>query len=159
MRRPLVQPTTIALFKEAFNQKTQPNVRKTPKGRTVSEQDSYMGSKQAEAKERAGQDKSKSLGQMYNTLDINSVISRPTCSLTGYSIMEEVFEMEQDGTLAPFVEGEPIGKRRPRGFWIVTRYWDDAHDPDPVTMTFRRKAMLELRAKNDADLKALKEAL
>lgn len=69
----------------------------------------------------------------------------PGSSLTGRSIMEEIAEMELDGTVRPFVEGEPIGACNN----------GQTTGPAPAlktrneVMEDRRKAMLSLRRRND----------
>jgi hypothetical protein len=75
----------------------------------------------------------------------------PGTSLTGYSINEEVAEMELLGTLRPFVEGEPIGCIRT----------DPPRVPPPSMLTRaeimegRRRQMLDARNRNDAVLESL----
>jgi hypothetical protein len=97
------------------------------------------------------------LAAMYDALWIEEVVSHPTCSLTGYSIMEEVVEKELDGTLPPFVPG-------PLGAYEFVPGPAQVTDAELKTIHNRwreqdQKALRELRAKNDATLASLEAAL
>jgi hypothetical protein len=88
----------------------------------------------------------------YNFLHplIDYQMTSPGSSLTGRSIMEELMEDRLSGRVAPFKQG-PIGayKRRPVPKTYTLSNWPE----------LERKAMLELRAKNDANLTRLEGSL
>jgi hypothetical protein len=85
---------------------------------------------------------------------IDDQLNRAGSSQNGVPIMEEIAEMERNGTLRPFIEGEPIGRRqkfnRKPAPTLYTRN---------EIMEQERDAMLELRAKNDRNLAQLWRAL
>lgn len=74
-------------------------------------------------------------------------LNRGGSSLTGYSIMEEIEEDRLHGTLAPFVEGTPIGhiQNHKRGPAPMLKTEKELYEE-------RQKELLELRAKNDAEI-------
>ncbi len=83
---------------------------------------------------------------LFPTIDLQ--LTSPGSSLTGRSIMEELMEDRLTRKVIPFVPG-PIGaykKRKPVKTYTLSN-WPELD----------RKAMLELRKKNDADLKRLEE--
>lgn len=81
---------------------------------------------------------------------IDDQVSRGGSSLTGMSIMEEIQEDRLNGTLQPFVEGEPIGvlKTWTRGPARMLKTERELYDE-------RQKCLNELRAKNDAAIDAI----
>jgi hypothetical protein len=111
----------------------------TPKKPTVGEQDRLMGNEEDDHEYA-----------FVMQPEIETQLTQPGSSLTGNSILWELFDDRMNGKIAPFKPG-PIGayKRRPV--------------PKPFTLSnwpeLERKAMLELRAKNDAALTALEGSL
>jgi hypothetical protein len=143
------------MFKESRERERMGNGDgKVPKRPNLSEQDAKHGSKGEIQKEKSAVPVHLlgSTAQMFDHLSMEHVLLYPSCSLTGYSVNEEVQEMELKGSLPPL-----MGEKEPVGAYTLR--------PVPVTYTQRnwpelaRKEMLELRAKNDAALAALEARL
>lgn len=149
-----LRPETVALLKEAELQAhVIRDVKKKPKQSTDEARGLASTKQDAVLKHMLG-----TLLRMYDQLDSEAVMNFATCSLTGRALIEEVRENIGLRLMRPFVEGEPIGacNNQPPPRQVTDEELVQIHNR---WREQDQKALLELRAKNDATLDRMEARL